>query len=144
MHRNCLMSLPIFSGSVTSFGEIPPEAEPLDIEPQEAGLPPVAETGTEAGISGNRVRRRPVSPSRGVEHVRVVDTDDEEPAAVPSVPTPTLGPERRQEQIPAPPVAVVSPERPEIFTAEIKPEPRSGSSSSFGRGCLPLHSGEEP
>ncbi len=76
--------------------------------------------------------------------MRVVDTDDEEPAAVPSVPTPTVGSERSQEEIPAPPVPVISPECPEIFTAEIKSEPGSGSSSSFGRGCLPLHSDEEP
>jgi hypothetical protein len=76
--------------------------------------------------------------------VRVDDTDDEEPAAVQSVPTPTVDPERSQEQIPAPPVLVLSPERPEIFIAEIKPERRSGSSSSFGPGCLTLHSGEEP
>jgi hypothetical protein len=40
MYRNRLISLLIFSGSVTSFGEIPPEAEPMDIEPQEAGLTP--------------------------------------------------------------------------------------------------------
>lgn len=74
----------------------------------------------------------------------VVDTDDQEPAAVLSVPTPTAGLERSQEQISAPPVPVVSPGRPEIFTPEIKYEPGSGSSSSFDRGCLPLHSGEEP
>ena len=41
MHRNRLISLLIRSGSVTSLEEIPPEAEPMDIEPQEAGLTPL-------------------------------------------------------------------------------------------------------
>jgi hypothetical protein len=53
MHRNRLISLLLRSGSVTSFGEIPPEAEPMDIEPQEAGLTPAwPRLASKAGSQG--------------------------------------------------------------------------------------------